>query len=310
MGLITRTSYVSGAKVTASGQNANELLMFNLLNGNIENVNIKSNAAIAATKLNLASVAQVLAMSASILKTAKGADVASATTTTLGDDGNFFDITGTTTITSVTAKTAGTVVILQFDGILTFTDGSNLKLNGNMTTAAESTITLVSDGTNWYEVARTGASAIAGAFTQLKNSQSGAFASGTTAIPFDDTIPQITEGDQYFSLAITPRNANNLLKIDVVMNVSIAATAEHITVALFQDATSNALASQSQYSPLSGLMHQVVFSYYMVAGTASATTFRVRAGCESGGVGLNGLGGARKLGGVMMSGITISEVVG
>src|SRR3990167_2016050 len=84
----------------------------------------------------------------------KGADVASATATTLGDDGGFFDITGTTTITSITAKRAGTVVILQFDGILTLTDGSNLKLDGNFVTAAESVIALVCDGTNWWEIAR------------------------------------------------------------------------------------------------------------------------------------------------------------
>src|SRR3990167_3288016 len=84
----------------------------------------------------------------------KGADVASATATTLGSAGCFFDITGTTTITSVTAKPAGMIVMLQFDGILTFTDGSNLKLNGDFTTAAESTITLISDGTNWFEIAR------------------------------------------------------------------------------------------------------------------------------------------------------------
>ena len=61
----------------------------------------------------------------------KGADVASATTTALGADGNYYDITGTTTITSITIQNVGKVVALQFDGILTLTDGSNLKLHGN-----------------------------------------------------------------------------------------------------------------------------------------------------------------------------------
>lgn len=89
-----------------------------------------------------------------ISKQAKGADVASTSSMTLGDDGNFFDITGTTGITSITAKTAGTEVTLQFDGVLTVTDGSNLKLNGNFITAAESTLKLVCDGTNWFEIAR------------------------------------------------------------------------------------------------------------------------------------------------------------
>lgn len=93
-------------------------------------------------------------LGAYIFKQSKGADVASAATVTLGNDGNFFDITGTTTITSITAKTAGTVVMLQFDGVLTVTNGSNLKLGSSMTTAANSTLALVSDGTNWYEIGR------------------------------------------------------------------------------------------------------------------------------------------------------------
>jgi microcystin-dependent protein len=84
----------------------------------------------------------------------KGADVASASTVNLGNDGNFFNITGTTTITSITAKSAGTVVWLRFTGVLTVTNGSNLKLNGNFVTAADSILQLVSDGTNWYEVSR------------------------------------------------------------------------------------------------------------------------------------------------------------
>lgn len=96
----------------------------------------------------------------------KGADVASATATTLGADGNYYDITGTTTITSVTIQTVGKVIVLQFDGILTFTDGSNLKLHGNFVTAAGATIVLQSDGTDWYELSRGGGSYIVqGAFT-------------------------------------------------------------------------------------------------------------------------------------------------
>lgn len=90
----------------------------------------------------------------SIFKFKKGADVASAGTMALGDDGNYFDITGTTNITSITAKTAGTLAILQFDGVLTVTDGGNLKIRGDFTTAAESMILLICDGTDWYEVSR------------------------------------------------------------------------------------------------------------------------------------------------------------
>lgn len=64
-------------------------------------------------------------------------------------------VSGTNTITSLdVVRPASSVITLIFDGILTFTDGNNLKLNGNFVTTADDTITLASDGTNWYEVCR------------------------------------------------------------------------------------------------------------------------------------------------------------
>jgi len=70
---------------------------------------------------------------------AKGSDISSATSLTLGKDGNQFDVTGTTTITSIGAQGIGSYVTLHFDGALTFTHHStNLILPGaaNITTAA------------------------------------------------------------------------------------------------------------------------------------------------------------------------------
>lgn len=85
-----------------------------------------------------------------------GAATASATTTTL-PAGNVFHITGTTDITTLNtcdATNQGRTVVLIFDGVLTFTDGNNLKLAGNFVTTADDTMTLSCDGTNWYEQAR------------------------------------------------------------------------------------------------------------------------------------------------------------
>jgi len=68
----------------------------------------------------------------------KGSDVASASALTLGV-GNIFDVTGTTTITSIATKGVGTMVVLQFDGALTLTHhATNLILPGaaNITTYA------------------------------------------------------------------------------------------------------------------------------------------------------------------------------
>lgn len=81
-----------------------------------------------------------------VLKTVKGADIASAAALTLGTDGNFFDVTGTTTITSINTWHVGGRVLLQFDGALTLTHhATDLILPGaaNITTAAGDTAEFV-----------------------------------------------------------------------------------------------------------------------------------------------------------------------
>lgn len=115
-----------------------------------------SNGTTADTVLLTLSAANTVQMTGGSLVAGNGAAVASATTTALLA-GNVFHITGTTTITTLNtcnAANAGRQVVLIFDGVLTFTDGNNLKLAGNFVTTADDTITLHCDGTNWYEAAR------------------------------------------------------------------------------------------------------------------------------------------------------------
>ena len=139
-------------------------------------------------------------------------------------------------------------------------------------------------------------------------SETGAVATGTTQIPIDDTIPQNTEGDQYLSLAITPTNALSTLIIDVVAYLASSVAPIGMTAALFRDSMANALAAAALTLPTAGYVLPVIFRHSMVAGTTSATTFKVRAG--GGGAStttFNGSGGARLLGGVYASSITIRE---
>ncbi len=84
-----------------------------------------------------------------------GASVASAAALPL-PTGRIFHVTGTTGITSITSTNfqSGAIITLIFDGVLTVTDGSNLKMAGNFTTTADDTLTLGYDGTNWYEICR------------------------------------------------------------------------------------------------------------------------------------------------------------
>jgi hypothetical protein len=146
-----------------------------------------------------------------------------------------------------------------------------------------------------------------GKVVQVVNYQTGAVATGTTAMPLDDTIPQKTEGDEYMTLAITPKSASNLLLI-IVNAVWTLSAAYHVCIALFQDDIANALAANSEYAGAS-YTHNTTLVHYMTAGTINATTFKVRIGTNSTGtLSFNGFGGNRIFGGVAASSISIIEI--
>lgn len=80
----------------------------------------------------------------------KGSDLASASTLTLGTDGNIFDVTGTTTITAISDTTKiGTKILLQFDAALQITHSSALSLpnSENITTVAGDVLEFVQTAT-------------------------------------------------------------------------------------------------------------------------------------------------------------------
>ena len=148
----------------------------------------------------------------------------------------------------------------------------------------------------------------AGVVVQTLSTNYNAVNSGTTVVPWDDTIPQITEGDEYMSLAITPKATTNILIIEIVAQLA-ANGVKMICGALFQDATANALAATSALEPVISAPVIMTLTHKITAGTTSATTFRFRAGGETAGtVTFNGAAAARKFGGITASSIKITEV--
>jgi len=149
----------------------------------------------------------------------------------------------------------------------------------------------------------------AGTVVQVVNVQSGAVASGTTIMPNDDSIPQNDEGDEYMTLAITPKSATNKLLITVN---AIGSNDQNniVTGALFQDTTAGALCA-GFFGGYSTSKILFTMQYYMVAGTTSATTFKFRAGPAAAATfTFNGSGGNRLLGTAPKSSITIMEIQG
>ena len=152
-----------------------------------------------------------------------------------------------------------------------------------------------------------GATAI-GKIVQVVNVQDGQVATGSTAIPWNDTIPQNTEGNQFMSLAITPTNSSNKLKIEVHVECAPPAT-NRVQAALFKDSTANALASSRAIFASGAADSQMSFTHFMTAGTTSTITFKVRCGITTAGTfSFNGRLGVRLHGGVLASSITITEI--
>ena len=136
------------------------------------------------------------------------------------------------------------------------------------------------DGTNW-KLAGSGAAGGGGVVVQKKSSTTSTSTSTTTVIPFDNTIPQNTEGASCgLDLVYTPLDAANILYIDVsgFMGASVAM---QTTLALFQDSTADALNATADTCNV-GWSIERNLSYKMVAGTTSATTFKARFGSDTG----------------------------
>lgn len=130
--------------------------------------------------------------------------------------------------------------------------------------------------------------------------------SGSTAMPLDDTIPQITEGQEYFTLSFTPQSASSTLVIEVTLHVAaVGAGANEIVAGLFVDSTANALAAASFDS--AGDLGTIVLRHKVASGSTSARTYRVRAGrADANTLSVNG-GSTRLLGGVLTSSIEVKE---
>jgi hypothetical protein len=273
-------------------------------------------------KLNLSGVYSVFndisAVYTPVDRTAES--IASAATTNIGAAaGNFVHVTGSTgPITSFgTAPVAGRRVTVTFDSTPTITHGANLVLPGaaNIVAAAGDVATFRADTTTkWVCEGYTKANGqppVGGKIAQVVNFQTGAVATGTTQVPSDDTIPQQTEGDEYMTLAITPKNASSTLIVEVVWCGAHSAASVVAIVALFRDSAADAVAVVAANALINnGSFGHLTMMHKESAGSTATTTFKVRAGGNAAGTTtFNGSGGSRFFGGKIASAIKIIEVL-
>lgn len=141
----------------------------------------------------------------SFINEAKGADIASASTTNIGAaTGNYVNITGTTGITAFDTIQAGTRRILNFNSALIITYNATsmiLPTSANITTAGGDTATFVSLGSgNWVcvEYQRRDGSALAGS-------------ASTTYFRRTTVTGTLDSANKVFTLGNTPASGSEMI---------------------------------------------------------------------------------------------------
>jgi len=218
---------------------------------------------------------------------------------------------------------------LEIAGTTISADGTDANISITMTPKGTGTVNPaalsvnsaftfpVADGTSSYVLQTDGAGAVtwqpnstAGTSVQIINAQTSALVTANVTIPTDDTIPQKTEGVEVLTATITPTSATN--KLFIIFSASMGNTigGQSSTIALFQDATTNSLSSIiTSYNGVNNSSEHGVLTYYMTAGTTSATTFKIRVGPQVGSSSyINGNAAARIFGGVASTQLTIIEI--
>lgn len=113
---------------------------------------------------------------------------------------------------------------------------------------------------------------------QVVTTSSNTKTSTTTSIPYDDTIPQNTEGAEYMTLSITPQSATSTLFI-FFNSWGSNSTDQYLTVAFFQDSNADAFAATQQVKGIRSMA--ISMNATLAPGSTNATTIKVRYGPSS-----------------------------
>lgn len=139
------------------------------------------------------------------------------------------------------------------------------------------------------------------------SAQYATYSSHTAVIPVDDTIPQITEGNQIATLTITP--LSDTLEIEALANMAFSVNDGRAVMAVFQDAGANAIAATVGFIANSFLVATpIALRHRLTVTPGVSTTIQMRVGPGTGfTLYINGNSANRFLGGVASSYLKVRE---
>lgn len=132
----------------------------------------------------------------------------------------------------------------------------------------------------------------------------------TSAIPDDNTIPQITEGTQILSASITPKTITN--RVRVCLNIADAccvSAGKYLIAAIFSNGTANAIAGKVVSMPDNQQRAELSIVFEHIPASISPQNYTVRVGTQDGTTfRLNGLSSGGRLGGVQKCTLILEEI--
>ena len=108
-----------------------------------------------------------------------------------------------------------------------------------------------------------------------------------STIPFDNTIPQITEGFQILTVSITPQSITSNLYVLAIANISCSQVATG-ALAIFRDSTANAYGVASTAVLTANTSENLSVIAMIPSDSTSASTIRLRGGANNGNLYVNG----------------------
>jgi len=134
---------------------------------------------------------------------------------------------------------------------------------------------------------------------------------GTTIIPFDDTIPTSSEGTALTGLtaSITPKTTTNKLRVTVSVPVAAGTVQKAVAVALFVNGGGNAVAVGVNECSNNDNPSVINFTHEYIPGVTTAQTFTLRFGPSTATtITINGGAGARFFAGTLKATIVVEEL--
>jgi hypothetical protein len=131
---------------------------------------------------------------------------------------------------------------------------------------------------------------------------------GATIMPYDNTIPQLTEGNLCMTGSITPSATTSVIEANVSLLTSLSVTG-YVTGALFLGSAADAVATSAAQILTADDLKTLSFNFQMTAGSTAAQDWTVRAGGSATGTfTLNGQSATGIMGGKAVSTLTLREI--